>query len=695
MNFITALQKYRDLILPVAIIACIGVILVPLPTTIMDLLLSANITISVIVLLTTIYIRTPLEFNVFPSLLVATTLGRLVLNIATTRLILTGAEKSSSPAGGVIEAFGQFVAGDKIEIGIIIFVIIVLIQFLVITKGATRVSEVAARFALDGMPGRQMSIDADLSSGAIDEAEAKKRRTELTTQADFYGAMDGASKFVRGDAIAGILITLINIAGGLYVGMTYVGQTPGEAFEMFTRLTIGDGLVSQVPAFLISLAAAILVTRSTQRTNLPTEFLSQLLSRPQALFVAAGFLGLLIFTQLPTVPLLALGSGCCGLAFVISRQTKAQEQAEEKAKQDAEVESQRQAQPTPEKFLNVDPMRLEIGGDLLVLADQTRGGDLLSRISNVRTLIASEMGFLLPSVRLMDRLNLPPTVYEIQIAGNAIARGEVFPDRLLAIEIPGLRGKVEGFETQEPAAGRPAVWISSDKKQMADYYGYQIAEPSQVMATHLQEIARKHADELLTREGAKSIIDQLKEFSPTVVDELIPSVLKLSEVQTVLQLLLQEDVPIRQLEVILEALGDFAPKTKEPVLLVEYVRKRLSRTISQRFSDEHGQLHVITMKPEMEARIAQAAKGIAAGSAELDMSPEVAQFTVNQIAKQLKLLKDAGHIPVLLVSPAIRPAVRQLTRRDLPELRIMAHSEISTQTNAISVGLVSDEVENT
>lgn len=694
MNFITALQKYRDLILPVAIIACIGVILVPLPTAIMDLLLSANITISVIVLLTTIYIRTPLEFNVFPSLLVATTLGRLVLNIATTRLILTGAENSSSPAGGVIEAFGQFVAGDKIEIGIIIFVIIVLIQFLVITKGATRVSEVAARFALDGMPGRQMSIDADLNSGAIDEAEAKKRRTELTTQADFYGAMDGASKFVRGDAIAGILITLINIAGGLYVGMTYVGQTAGEAFEMFTRLTIGDGLVSQVPAFLISLAAAILVTRSTQRTNLPTEFLSQLLSRPQALFVAAGFLGLLIFTQLPTVPLLALGSGCCGLAFVISKQTKAQEQAAEKAKQDAEVESQRQAQPTPEKFLNVDPMRLEIGSDLLILADQARGGDLLSRISNVRTLIASEMGFLLPSVRLMDRLNLPPTVYEIQIAGNTIARGEVFPDRLLAIEIPGLRGKIEGFETQEPAAGRPAVWISADKKQMADYYGYQIAEPSQVMATHLQEIARKHADELLTREGTKSIIDQLKEFSPTVVDELIPSVLKLSEVQTVLQLLLQEDVPIRQLEVILEALGDFAPKSKEPVLLAEYVRKRLSRTISQRFSDENGQLHVVTMKAEMEARIAQAAKGIPASSAELDMTPDVAKFTVNQIAKQLKLLKDAGHIPVLLVNPTIRPAVRQLTIHDLPELRIIAHSEISAQTNPVSVGLVSDEVEN-
>ncbi len=691
MNIIALLTKHRDLVFPVSIIACIGVILVPLPTAIMDLLLAFNITISVIVLLTTIYISTPLEFNVFPTLLVATTLGRLVLNIATTRLILTHADKSSSPAGGVIEAFGQFVAGDKIEIGIIIFVIIVLIQFLVITKGATRVSEVAARFALDGMPGRQMSIDADLNSGAIDEAEAQRRREEVTSQADFYGAMDGASKFVRGDAIAGILITLINIAGGLYVGVNYAGLSLSESFEMFTRLTIGDGLVSQVPAFLISLAAALLVTRSTQKTNLSTEFLSQILARPQALLVAGGFIGLLIFTQLPTVPLLALASGCCGLAFVVSKQAKAAQASEEKAKHEAEVEQAREPAPKPEQFLNVDPMRIEIGGGLLALADKARGGDLLDRISNVRSTLAAEMGFLLPSVRLMDRLSLPKFAYEIQIAGNTIAKYEVQPDRLLAIETPGLTGTVDGFDTKEPTSNRAAKWILPDQKMQAEYYGYQIAEPALVIATHLQQIARTHADELLTREGVKSIIDQLKEHSPTVVDELIPSIMKLSEVQAVLQQLLREDIPIRQLEVILETLGDQAPRTKTPIILAEHVRRRLSRTICQRFADANGQLHVITMDPAMEDRI-RAGFQISELGLSFTMSPQAQELTCTQIAKELKRLKDAGHRPVLLVDPRIRVAVQELTHSRLPDLRVISHAELPMQVDPISVGTCSDPV---
>lgn len=691
MNFVELVKRHRDLIFPISIIACIGVILVPLPTAIMDLLLAANITISVIVLLTTIYISTPLEFNVFPSLLVATTLGRLVLNIATTRLILTDADTSSNPAGGVIEAFGQFVAGDKIEIGIIIFVIIVLIQFLVITKGATRVSEVAARFALDGMPGRQMAIDADLNSGAIDESEAQQRREEVTSQADFYGAMDGASKFVRGDAIAGILITLINIAGGLYVGVNYVGLSLAESFEMFTRLTIGDGLVSQVPAFLISLAAALLVTRSTQETNLPTEFLSQLLSRPQALLVAGGFLGLLIFTQLPTIPLLALASGCCGLAFIVNKQSVQQLAADNKVKHDAEVEQAKEAPPKPEQFLNVDPMRIEIGGGLLALADTARGGDLLSRISNVRSTLAAEMGILLPSVRLMDRLSLPATVYEIQIAGNVVAKYEVFPDRLLAIETPGLTGAVEGFETREPTSNRRGLWIPPDRKMQAELYGYQIAEPAMVIATHLQQIARTHADELLTREGIKAIIDQLKEHSPTVVDELIPSIMKLSEVQAVLQQLLREDIPIRQLEVILETLGDQASRTKTPIILAEHVRRRLARTIAQRFSDKDGQLHVITMDPAMEDRIRSGFQITEVGLA-FSMTPQAQELTCTQIAKELKRLKDAGHRPVLLVDPRIRIAVQELTHSRLPDLRVISHAELPITAQPISVGTCSDPV---
>ncbi len=692
MNFLNAISRYRELILPVSIIACIGVILVPLPTYVMDVLLAGNITISVIVLLTTIYIRTPLEFNIFPSLLVATTLGRLVLNVATTRLILTRADSDlEGAAGGVIQAFGEFVAGDRLEVGIVIFVIIVLIQFLVITKGATRVSEVAARFALDGMPGRQMAIDADLNSGIIDEVEAQARREAITRQADFFGAMDGAGKFVRGDAIAGILITLINIAGGLYIGVVYAGLSVSSAFALFTKLTIGDGLVSQVPAFLISLAAALLVTRSTQKVNLPTEFLAQLFSRPQALAVAGGFVGLLIFTQLPTMPLLVLGGGCIGLSLVVRKNLAVQAVHEAQVKKDAELQKNKPAEKRPEDFLEVDPMRIEIGAGLLPLADPRRGGDLMEKITGVRSILASEMGILLPKVRLKDKLSLPESVYEIQIAGNLVTKGEVYPDRILAIDVGNCTGVVPGFDTREPAASRPAVWITPDQKMQAELYGYQTATPSMVIATHLQETARKYADELLTRESTKQLVDQLKAASPTVVDELIPGVMKLSEVQTILQMLLREDIPIRQLGLIFETLGDFAPRIKDPTFLCEYVRNRLSRTICHRFSDAAGQLHVVTMDPAMEDRIAAGFEVTERGIL-IRMSPQAIEITCQQIAVQLKKLKAAGHRPVLLVSPRIRPALRQITQTHLPDLRILSHSEITLQTNTVSVGLVSDPV---
>ncbi|GIW97183.1 MAG: flagellar biosynthesis protein FlhA [Pirellulaceae bacterium] len=690
MNLTALLTRYRDLILPISIIACVGVILVPLPTAMMDVLLAANITVSVIVLLTTIYIKTPLEFNIFPSLLVATTLGRLVLNVATTRLILTRADSSQeSAAGGVIAAFGEFVAGDRLEVGIIIFVIIVLIQFLVITKGATRVSEVAARFALDGMPGRQMAIDADLNSGAIDEAEAQRRRAEIQRQADFYGAMDGASKFVRGDAIAGILITLINIIGGLYIGMFYAGLSLQESLAIFTKLTIGDGLVSQVPAFLISLAAALLVTRSTQQVNLPIEFLTQLLSRPQALAVAGGFLGLLIFTRLPTIPLLSLGASCIGLSILLRKQQVAAAQAAELAEQEKLAAKARPPEKRPEDYLTVDPMRIEIGAGLLPLADPRRGGDLMEKITGVRAILASEMGILLPKVRLKDKLSLPQNSYEIQISGNLVAKGEVLPDRLLAIDIGNCSGQIEGVATREPAGNRPAVWITPDQRIQAEMFGYQIVSPSAVMATHLQEIARKHADELLTRDMTKQLVDQLKEMSPTVVDELIPGLMKLSEVQAVLQNLLREDIPIRQLGLIFETLGDYAPRIKDPMFLTEYVRNRLARTICQRFSDSAGRLHVVTMDPAMEDRIA-AGFEITERGLMIRMSAQAIELTCQQIAAQVKRLTESGHKPILLVSPRIRAALRQITQTHLPDLRILSHSEITMQTQTISVGIVTD-----
>lgn len=690
MNALALLNRYRDLILPVAIIGCVGVILVPLPTILMDVLLAANIAVSVVILLTTLYIRTPLELNVFPSLLLATTLARLVLNVATTRLILTRADTDSSgAAGGVIEAFGAFVAGDRIEVGIILFVIIVAIQFLVITKGATRVSEVAARFSLDGMPGRQMAIDADLSAGVIDEQEAQRRREQVQKQADFYGAMDGASKFVRGDAIAGILITIINIVGGLYIGTMYAGMTVSESFGLFTRLTIGDGLASQIPAFLISLAAALLVTRSTQQTNLPIEFLNQLAARPQALAVAGGFLLLLIFTQLPTLPLLTLGGGCIGMAYVVMKQNAALAVRQEQKEREVEAAKHKPAEKRAEDYLEVDPMRIEIGAALLPLADPRRGGDLMDRISAVRAILASEMGILLPKVRMKDKLSLPESVYEIQIAGNRVARGEARPGKLLAIDTGRTSAPLAGESTREPAAGRTAYWISPEEQARAELYGYEVVPAAAVISTHLQEVARKHADELLTRDATKHLVDQLKQASPTVVDELVPGVMKLADVQNVLQMLLREDIPIRQLGLIFETLGDYAPRLKEPIVLAEMVRARLARTICQRFRDSNGQLHVITMDPAMEDRIA-AGYEIDGRGLVVRMSPQAIDITCTQIAKQLKQLTQAGQRPIILVSPRIRPALREITKAQLPELRILSHTEVTAQTQIVSVGLVTD-----
>ena len=421
------IAQTRNLILPVALITSLLVILIPMPPALMDILLAANITMAVIVLLTTIYVNTPLEFSVFPSMLLVATLGRLVLNVASTRLILTRAETDGMmAAGGVIRSFGEFVAGDRIVVGLIIFVIIIVIQFVVITKGATRISEVAARFALDGMPGRQMAIDADLNAGIIDEKEAQRRRNEITQQADFYGAMDGASKFVRGDAIAGIIITLINIVGGLYVGMYEAGMNLSQAAQLFTKLTIGDGLVTQVPAFLISLAAGLLVTRSTQKVNLPVEFLSQLFSRPQALIVAASFLGVLIFTNLPAVPLLVIGACCTVLAVLLMRQAR---EAERRAAAAAQAESEQATQPEEriEDYLAVDPMEMEIGVGLIRLADPQRGGDLLNRITGVRQGVASDLGIILPKVRIRDNMRLDENEYRIRISNNTVARSEVFP----------------------------------------------------------------------------------------------------------------------------------------------------------------------------------------------------------------------------------------------------------------------------
>lgn len=683
------LDQVRDLILPVGIVLSVLVIIVPLPDWLMNLLLSGNITVAVIILLTTVYVRTPLEFNVFPSLLLATTLARLVLNVATTRLILTQAPtKGMDAAGGVVRSFGEFVAGEQIVVGIIIFTIIVLIQFVVITKGATRISEVAARFALDGMPGRQMAIDADLNAGMIDEHQAKKRRDEITAQADFFGAMDGASKFVRGDAIAGIMITLINIVGGLFIGVIQAGMSLGDAAATFTQLTIGDGLVSQVPAFLISLAAGLLVTRSTTSSNLPSEFLKQLFSRPQALIVAGAFLGVLIFTSLPTVPLLAIGASCIGIAAFISKERVADEQKKAEKKKAEEV---KKPEERIEDYLATDPMEFEIGVGLIKLADPKRGGDLLERIQAVRQNVAADLGIILPKIRIRDNFQLEQNQYRIKIAGMPVAMGVVYPDSFLAIDSGMTTGKIPGTATKDPAFGTPAVWIDHNLRDQAEMKGYTVVEPGSVLATHLTTVVREYADEILTRDATKHLVDELKQTSPAVVDELVPNVMKLPEVQQILQMLLREQVPIRQLAAILETLGDYAPRSKDPILLTEYVRNRLARTICTKYRNRENRLFVVTLDPTLEDRIRAGFEHNERGLF-VRLAPQTIENICRQIATELEKSTVHGRSPVLLVSPQIRPAVRQMTSTHLPKLVVLSYNEITRDTQIESTAMVADVV---
>jgi flagellar biosynthesis protein FlhA len=682
------LNRAQDLILPIAIIASVLVIMVPLPAALMDVLLAANITVAVLVLLTTIYVKTPLEFSVFPSLLLATTLARLVLNVATTRLVLTRAGQDGvNAAGHVVASFADFVAGDKIVVGIIIFVIIVVIQFVVITKGATRISEVAARFALDGMPGKQMAIDADLNAGIIDEREAQARRAEITRQADFYGAMDGASKFVRGDAIAGIIITVINIVGGLIIGMAEYGMPLSEAAKIFTHLTIGDGLVSQVPAFLISLAAGLLVTRSTQRSNMPREFLQQIFARPQALAVTGGFLAILVFTSLPRIPLLTLGGACLGLARMM---TKRETQLVETAAQIAEQEKKAQKpEERVEDYLTVDPMEVELGVGLIRLADPNRGGDLLDRVQRVRQNVAGEIGILMPKVRIRDNMRVDANQYRIKIADIPVAQGELEPTLLLAIDSGMTTGKVDGIVTKDPAFGSDSKWINPGHADQAEMYGYTVVEPGAVLATHLTEVCRRHADEILTRDATKHLTEELKTTSPAVVNELIPSVMTLAEVQAVLHLLLREQVSIRQLSVILETLGDHAPRSKDPILLAEYVRHRLARQICTRYRNGEGELYVVAFDPALEDKIRAGFEHSERGLF-IRMAPQSVEAICRAVSENVTKLTARGHSPIVLVSPQIRAAVKRITENHMPNLIVLSFNEVTRDTKIVTVGMITD-----
>ncbi len=688
------LAELRAFIVPVGFVMLLSVLLVPLPPAMLDIFISINISLAVIVLLTTLYMNRALEFSVFPSLLLATTLLRLVLNIASTRLILTAdassPEEAMDVAGKVISAFGSFVAGDSLFVGVIIFCILMIVQFMVITKGAGRIAEVAARFTLDAMPGKQMAIDAELSNGMITEQEARDRREEIAREADFYGAMDGASKFVKGDAVAGIIITAVNILGGFAVGTIDRGWPAGQTAEVFTRLTIGDGLTSQVPSFIISMAAALIVTRSGDKNNLGTELTSQLTAQPTGLMITAGFLAALSFTPLPTIPLLVTAIGLAGLGWAMMRltRTKARQQTE----QEHALSRPGAPEPPPvEDLLKVDVLELEVGYGLVPLIDTTQGGDLLDRVSAVRRQLAVELGLVMPPVRIRDNMQLAPGEYRVKIRGNTVASGAVEPGKLMAMDSGLVSGKVEGIPTKEPAFGLDAMWIDPQQRPRAEALNYTVVDPTSVLATHITELVKTYADELLTREEVNNLLEGLKEKAGKLVEETVPAIIKTGELQKVLQSLLRERVPIRDMETILETLADWGTRTKDMDVLVEYVRNALRRTICAVYAtpDDDGNLNLlcVTLDPALEDQINAYIDRGAQGTS-LNMPARVARDIATRLGDALNQVGRRGGMPVVIASPQVRSAVWQVIEPHVPGVAVLGYNEIVPGIHVESVALI-------
>ena len=700
------LHHYRGLIVPISCIALLGVILVPMPPAAMDVLICLNIALAVLILLTTIYMEQPLDFSVFPSLLLGVTLFRLVLNVASTRLLLTADVQtpeqaiSGGIAGHVISAFANFVAGDSLFVGIVIFIILVIVQFVVITKGATRISEVAARFTLDAMPGKQMAIDADLNAGIIDEKEARRRREKIASEADFFGAMDGASKFVRGDAIAGIIITFVNIIGGFAVGIIDKGWPAGQTAKVFTMLTIGDGLTSQIPAFIVAIASALIVTRSGSKQQLGHQLTAQLSAQPIGLVVTAVFLALLAFTPLPSVPLLATAAVLGGIAYSLNRaqKTKVKEETAQ-----ATAAAQKPAEgPPPEALLKLDTLELEVGYGLVSLVDAGQGGDLLDRIAAIRRQLAVELGFILPPVRIRDNMQLSPNEYRVKIKGAVVAKGETMPGRLLAMDSGIATGPIDGQPTKEPAFGLDAWWIDAALKQRAETMNYTVVDPTSVLATHMTEIVKTHSGDLLTREEINNLITQLKEKAPKLVEEVVPALVKPGELQKVLHNLLRERVPIRDLETILETLADWATKTKDFDVLTEYVRHALRRTICQQYASPSDpgspalragsssvgyKIVCITLDPALEDVI-NGYIDRSGGATVVNMPARIASSVASEILRSLQLVTQAGHQPVVLASPQVRAVVRQLLEPHLPNVAVLGYNEAVAGVEIESLALV-------
>ncbi|WP_261306040.1 flagellar biosynthesis protein FlhA [Paenibacillus andongensis] len=675
-------MKIKDLLVLIGIIGIVLMMIVPVPIPLLDFLLIINISIALMIILVAMNTKEALQFSIFPSLLLITTLFRLALNVSTTRNILSHAE-----AGDVVRTFGSFVAQGNIVVGFVVFLILVLVQFIVITKGSERVAEVAARFTLDAMPGKQMSIDADLNAGLINEVQARERRQKIEREADFYGAMDGASKFVKGDAIAGIIILVINLIGGFIIGMTMKGMSFTKALETFSILTIGDGLVSQIPALLISTAAGIIVTRASSEGNLGHDITKQLTGQPKLLYIVAGTLMVLgLFTPIHWYTTFPIAGLLIYAAFKMQKNLEREAIKEEQLVEEQQIEEVR----SPESvisLLQVDPIEFEFGYGLIPLADTQQGGDLLDRIILIRRQCALELGVVVPVIRIRDNIQLRPNEYIIKIKGNTVARGELLLNHYLAMS-PGIDDdSIAGIETTEPAFGLPAIWIDEVTKERAELSGYTVVDPPSVVATHLTEIIKKHTHELLGRQETKALIENVRESYPALVDDLIPSVLSVGDVQKVLAKLLREKISVRDLVTILETLADYGSYTKDPEILTEYVRQSLSRQITQQFTSLGDSLKVITVGPSVEKKIADSVQQSDQGSY-LALDPSSSQIIYHRVSEQVSKLIQSGQQPVILTSPTIRMYLRQLLERTLQDIPVLSYSELEPSVEIQSMGVV-------
>jgi len=678
-----------ELLVPLAFVVVVIVMVIPLPTVLLDLLLTLNISLSLIILLVAMYTLRPLEFSTFPSVLLVTTLFRLSLNVASTRLILLRGAEGPSAAGAVIQAFGNFVVGGSYVVGLVVFLILVVINFVVITKGSGRIAEVAARFTLDAMPGKQLAVDAELNSGMLTEREARERRRSIEAEADFYGAMDGASKFVRGDAIAGLLIAAINIVGGLFIGIVQRNLALQEAAEIYTVLTIGDGLVSQLPALLISTAAGIIVTRAASGTNLGSEVTAQILLNPRVLGLVAAILGsFALLPGLPFLPFVVLAGAVGGLAYVTDREQPAPEEPAAK-----EAHGARRPDPAADLPAPLDLLELEVGYELVPLADAEQGGELVERIRSLRRQLAQEMGLVVPPVHIRDNLQLKPGEYAILLKSTEIARGELRMGHYLAINPGGAGPAVPGVPTKEPAFGLDALWVAAGDRDQAQLAGYTVVDGATVVVTHLTELIRRHAHELLGRQEVQNLLDGLAKTNPKAVEELVPQTLTLGAVQKVLQSLLREHVSIRDVLTIVEALADHATVTKDPLALTEHVRQALSRSIVNRFLTPDRVLPLVTLSPRLEKIIAEAVHRTEDGTY-LALEPSLAQRLLGKLAAWSEQFALQGQQPLVLCSSGVRGHLRRMTERFLPSLSIIAPGEIPANVKIHSLGVVAlDEEE--